>query len=71
MVLEMRRAHPYWELAESPSSWLASRLNQRLQSQLCIAAWFGLRVIDPISRQRRRETWKRWERGAPMELWQL
>jgi transposase InsO family protein len=28
-------------------------------------------VIDPISRRRRRETWKRWERGALMELWQL
>jgi Integrase core domain len=24
-----------------------------------------------MSRRRRRETWKRWERGAPMELWQL
>ncbi len=28
-------------------------------------------VIDPLQRQRRRETWKRWERAAPMELWQL
>src|SRR5256885_7113927 len=28
-------------------------------------------VIDPLQRQRRREMWKRWERAAPMELWQL
>src|SRR5439155_24821673 len=28
-------------------------------------------VIDPLPRQRRSEKWKRWERGAPMELWQL
>lgn len=28
-------------------------------------------IIDPLQRQRRSEKWKRWERGAPMELWQL
>jgi transposase InsO family protein len=28
-------------------------------------------VIDPLQRQRRKETWKRWERAAPMELWQF
>ncbi len=28
-------------------------------------------VIDPLQRQRRGEKWKRWERGAPMDLWQL
>jgi transposase InsO family protein len=28
-------------------------------------------LIEPGSRRRRREAWKRWERGAPMELWQM
>ena len=28
-------------------------------------------VIDPIKRHRRKEMWKRWERGGPMELWQM
>jgi len=28
-------------------------------------------VIEPVRQHRRGETWKRWERGAPMELWQL
>jgi transposase InsO family protein len=28
-------------------------------------------VIEPQQRRWRRETWKRWERAAPMELWQL
>ena len=27
-------------------------------------------VIDPVQRHRL-ENWKRWERGAPMELWQM
>jgi transposase InsO family protein len=28
-------------------------------------------LIDPAARRRRKDTWKRWERGSPMELWQL
>lgn len=28
-------------------------------------------MIDPGDRDRRSRKWKRWERGAPMELWQL
>src|ERR1700682_4673990 len=28
-------------------------------------------VIEPQQRRWRREIWKRWERAAPMELWQL
>ncbi len=27
-------------------------------------------MIDPSVRDRRSRKWKRWERGAPMELWQ-
>ncbi|SRX94512.1 integrase catalytic subunit [Intrasporangium calvum DSM] [Mycobacterium shimoidei] len=28
-------------------------------------------MIDPADRDRRSRKWKRWERGAPMQLWQL
>ena len=28
-------------------------------------------MIDPGRRDRRSRKWKRWERGAPMELWQM
>jgi Integrase core domain len=28
-------------------------------------------MIDPADRDRRSRKWKRWERGAPMELWQM
>ena len=28
-------------------------------------------MIDPGLRDRRSRKWKRWERGAPMELWQM
>ena len=28
-------------------------------------------LIEPESRRRRRKDYRRWERGTPMELWQL
>jgi transposase InsO family protein len=30
-----------------------------------------LNLIDPSGRRRRDKKWKRWERGEPMELWQM
>jgi transposase InsO family protein len=28
-------------------------------------------LIDPVPRRRKREDYRRWERGRPMELWQM
>ncbi len=30
-----------------------------------------LSLIDPNARRPRDRKWKRWERGSPMELWQM
>jgi len=30
-----------------------------------------LNLIDPAARRPRDRKWRRWERGRPMELWQL
>jgi transposase InsO family protein len=69
MVLEMRRAHPYWG-ARRIAYEMARKGVEASQSAVyrCLVR---AAVIDPTSRRRRRETWKRWERGSPMELWQL
>lgn len=69
-VLEMRRAHP---------TWGAKRIVFELGKQRCdppseSSVYRALRragVIDPNTRRRRKEQWKRWERGAAMELWQM
>src|ERR1700752_2828701 len=70
-VLELRRSRPYWgprrlvfELAKrrvfpGPSEAAASR------------APVGAGMIAPRVGDRRARKWKRWERGAPMELWQM
>jgi transposase InsO family protein len=70
-VLELRRSRPYWgprrlvfELAKrgvvpAPSESAVYRALVRAQ------------MIDPHLRDRRSRKWKRWERAAPMELWQM
>jgi transposase InsO family protein len=71
MVLEMRRAHAYWG-ARRIAFELARKHVQPPPSESSVyRCLVRAAVIDPINRRRRRETWKRWERGAPMELWQL
>jgi transposase InsO family protein len=70
-LVDLRRRHPSWgprrlvyELARAgiepvPSESGAYRALLR----------FGL--IDPAARRPRDRKWKRWERGRPMELWQM
>jgi transposase InsO family protein len=70
-LLELRRSRPYWGprrlvfelgkrgVAPVPSESGAYRALVRAQ------------MIDPHLRDRRSRKWKRWERGAPMELWQM
>jgi transposase InsO family protein len=73
-VLELRRVHPYWGARRI--AWeLAKR---RLVEEAELPSESGVYrclvragVIDPAARQRRDRKWKRWERGRPMELWQM
>ena len=71
MVLEMRRSHPYWGARRIAFELARKRVEAAPSESAVYRCLVRAAVIDPISRQRRRETWKRWERGAPMELWQF
>ncbi len=71
VLAELRRAHPGWgprrlvfELAKAQVEPLPSESG-------VYRALVRLGLIDPDGRQRRDRKWKRWERGAPMELWQM
>jgi transposase InsO family protein len=71
LVLELRRAHPYWG-ARRIVVELARRKVDPLPSESGVyRALVRAGVIDPARRHRRKEVWKRWERGAAMELWQM
>lgn len=71
MVLEMRRAHAYWGARRIALELARKHLDPVPSESAVYRCLVRAAVIDPISRRRRRETWKRWERAAPMELWQL
>lgn len=68
-VLEARRAHPGW----GPRR-ISHELGRRGLVVSVSATYRALRragLIEPDGRRRRAEHWRRWERGAPMELWQM
>ena len=72
-ILELRRAHPGWGprriLYELGRADLGGEpVPSRSAVYRCLVR-AGL--IVPQARRRRDEHWKRWERGAPMELWQM
>lgn len=70
-LLELRRSRPYWgprrlvfELAKRGVGPVPSESG-------AYRALVRAGMIDPAVRDRRSRKWKRWERGAPMELWQM
>src|ERR1700716_2659196 len=71
MVLEMRRSHPYWGARRIAFELVRKRTERAPSESAVYRCLVRAAVIDRVSRQRRREPGKRWERGAPMELWQL
>src|SRR3954463_7261571 len=76
LVCEMRRAHPRWgprriraELAKRPE-FADGRCRLPHRSSIYrILVRFDLLTVKP--RRRKRSEYKRWQRDAPMELWQL
>ena len=71
MVLEMRRAHAYWGPRRIAFELARKGVEPSPSESAVYRCLVRSAVIDPESRRRRREQWKRWERAAPMELWQL
>lgn len=70
-VLELRRSRPYWGPRRLVFE-LAKRKVAPLPSESAVyRALVRAGMIDPALRDRRSRKWKRWERGAPMELWQM
>jgi transposase InsO family protein len=70
-LAEMRRAHPTW----GPKR-LVYELDKKGVAPLpsvsaAYRALVRLSLIDPAARRPRDRKWKRWERGKPMELWQM
>ena len=71
VLAELRRAYPWWGPKRLVFE-LAKREVEPLPSESAVyRALVRLNLIDPEARRPRDRKWKRWERGAPMELWQM
>ncbi len=71
-ILEMRRAHPGWGPRRILYELQRAGPDGPVPSRSAIyRALVRAGLIEPQARRRRGEHWKRWERGEPMELWQL
>jgi transposase InsO family protein len=70
VICELRRAHPKW----GPRR-LVFEMGRRGHGTVTRSTVYRTLVrnglIEPTSRRRRRKDYRRWERGTPMELWQL
>ena len=76
LACEMRRAHPRWgprrtraELAKRPEFVDGTCRVPHRSSIYRILVRFDLLTVKP--RRRKRSEYKRWQRNAPMALWQL
>ena len=71
VVAELRRAHPTWGPRRLVFE-LGKRGVEPVPSESAVyRALVRLSLIEPRARRRRDRKWRRWERAAPMELWQL
>jgi transposase InsO family protein len=70
-VLELRRVHRSWGARRIAFELARLGMGPVPSESGIYRCLVRAGLIDPDRRRRRRETWKRWERGEPMELWQM
>ena len=68
-LVEMRVAHPSW--GPRRLSFELGKRGLLVTESAAYRALVRLSLVDPAARRPRDRRWKRWERGAPMELWQM
>jgi transposase InsO family protein len=71
LVLELRRARPYWGPRRIRLELLRLGAGPVPSESAIYRCLVRAGVIDPVARRRRGQRWKRWERSAPNELWQM
>jgi transposase InsO family protein len=70
-VLELRRHKPFWGPRRLVIELAKKRVNAVPSASAIYRSLLRAGLIQPRPRRWRKEDWKRWERGAPMELWQF
>ena len=70
-VLTLRREHPAWGPARLGHELARAGVDPVPGRSSIYRALVRHRLIDPARRRRRRADYKRWERSAAMQLWQM
>ena len=70
-VLEMRRAHPYWGARRIAFELVRAKCGPTPSESAVYRCLVRAGVIEGRPRRGADRRWKRWERGRPMELWQM
>jgi transposase InsO family protein len=68
-LVELRLAHSSW--GPRRLSFELGRRGMSVSESAAYRALARLNLVDPAARRPRDRKWKRWERGSPMELWQM
>jgi transposase len=71
LVLELRRGHRYWGPRRLALALVRKGVDPAPSESAVYRCLVRAAAIDPVKRHRRKDTWKRWERSEPMELWQM
>jgi transposase InsO family protein len=70
-IARMRTSHPSWGPRRLVFELAKAGLGPVPSESAVYRCLVRLNLIDPSGRRRRDRKWKRWERGLPMELWQM
>ena len=71
VIAGMRRTHPSWGPRRLVYELGKMGIEPVLSESGVYRALLRLGLIEPAARRVRDRNWKRWERGAAMELWQM
>ena len=70
-IARMRTSHPSWGPRRLVFELAKEGVEPVPSESAVYRCLVRLNLIDPSGRRRRDRKWKRWERGEPMELWQM
>ena len=70
-VLEMRRYKPFWGPRRMALELARKGVTPTPSASAIYRSLLRAGLMQAVPRRWRKEDWKRWERGAAMELWQL
>ena len=70
-LVQLRLAHPSWGPRRLVFELARRGVAPVVSESAAYRALVRLNLVDPAARRPRDRRWRRWERGAPMELWQM